>query len=266
MLGGAGPARTDCLVMLGTTGIGFPGGAKVFKGTTCADGDPCDADGARNGSCLFTPVVCLNQTDPALPKCTPAQIKHVKLKAKNGKKKVDASALNAAVAALGLPTSTAACSVPVEVAVPLVGPNKKGEILNGEVKVNAKAKTTKGADKDTYQLVCRPGSAPVGTTVPPTSTTSTTLPLGTPGPGLDAGITGAAIAADGHVTITFHLSDANGTIVTPTTSSTDDPREARVRFTLARLEPDVQKAEAVTTTFSRYVNYITNSSGQPAYD
>jgi OmcA/MtrC family decaheme c-type cytochrome len=271
---GGGPGRTDCLVELVGSGIGFPGGKSIFKGSTCADGDPCDADGLRNGSCHFTPVICLNQSDPALPKCSPAVIKKVRFKAKNGKnKKVDVSALDAAVAALGLPSSGSVCTAPVDLVIPIVGPNKKGEFLNGELRINAKASTTKGAEKDKYKLVCRPGSVPVVTTTLVPGTTTTTLAGRAPDAGLDAAITGAVISSGGQVTITFHLADADGIPITPTTSSTDDPNQARVRFTLARIELDVQTEEGFTTTFPKYVNYITThvtgggtSSDQPTYD
>ena len=268
---GGGPGRTDCLVELRASGLGFPAGKAVFKGATCADGDPCDADGARNGSCLFTPMICLNQSDPALPKCSPAVVQKIKFKAKNGKSKIDTSGLDAAVAPL-LPSSAAACSAPVSFVIPIVGPDKKGELKSGKIQIQANGSTTKGADKDKYQLVCRVGSAPIGggvttTTVVVPNTTSTTLPVGTtPGAGLDARILGVAISPAGQVTITFHLSDTAGTPVTPTTASTSDPAQARVRFTLARIELDVQTAEPVVTTFPKYVNYVTNSSGQPAYD
>ena len=74
-IAGGGSKRTDCLVELSASGLGFPGGKAVFKGATCADGDPCDATGA----CLFTPMVCLNQSDPALPKCTtPAVVRTIR--------------------------------------------------------------------------------------------------------------------------------------------------------------------------------------------
>ena len=265
---GGGPKNTDCLVELYASGIGFPAGNKVFKGTTCADGDPCDADGVRNGSCLFRPMICLNQSDPVLPKCRPAKIKKIRFKAKNGNTKVDTSVLDAAVAAIGLPSSATACSAPVDLVVPIVGPNGKGEFLNGKLNVQAHASTTKGAEDDKYQLVCRPGTGPIGAT-----TTSTTLPGQAPGPGLDTGIVGASVSAAGQVIVTFHLADGAGTPLTPTTSSTSDPAQARVRLTLARIELDVQTQEAATTTFPHYVNYITKrattgnvSSDQPAYD
>jgi OmcA/MtrC family decaheme c-type cytochrome len=266
---GGGPGKTDCLVELVASGLGFPSGAKVFKGATCADGDPCDADGQRNGSCLFTPSVCLNQSDPALPKCTPAQIQKIKFKSKN----VDTSGLDAAVAALGLPSSATTCSVPVNFVVPIKGPNDKGELSSGKIQIQANASTTKGADKDKYQLVCRPGSAPITLAPTTTTTTSTTLPALTPGAGLVASIGGAVVSAGGQVTVTFRLADAAGVPVTPTTASTDDPNEARVRFTLARIQLDVQSSGGVTTTFPHYRNYITThvvgggtSSDQPTFD
>ena len=40
---GGGPKKTDCLVVLMANGVGFPGGGPL-RGTTCADGDVCDAD------------------------------------------------------------------------------------------------------------------------------------------------------------------------------------------------------------------------------
>ena len=91
---GGGSKRTDCLVQLQASGLGFPGGKAVFKGATCADGDPCDADGARNGACLYTPMICLNQTDPALPKCSPAVVRTIRFKGKNKKKTIDTAGLS----------------------------------------------------------------------------------------------------------------------------------------------------------------------------
>jgi hypothetical protein len=137
---GGGPAKTDCLVELRASGLGFPAGKAVFKGATCADGDPCDADGARNGSCLFTPMICLNQSDPALPKCSPAVVQKIKFKAKYGKSKVDTGGLDAAVAPL-LPSSVAVCSAPVDLVVPIVGPDKKGELKSGKIQIQANGST-----------------------------------------------------------------------------------------------------------------------------
>ncbi len=279
--GGGNDKKADCHVELMTNGVGFPAGG-ALKGSTCADGDVCDADGARNGSCLFTPVVCLNVADPALPKCSVAQISSVTFKGKIGKSKIDTSGFDAAVAALGLPVSASLCTAPVNFAVPVGGPDKNGELVRGTAQLDSKAKTTKGTDKDVFKFVCLPSVGPqtmpststtvtTSTTVPGQTTSSTTIPppAGTPGAGLQASITGAAVDANGVVTVTFRLTDGAGVAVVPRTASTSNPNEARVRFTIARLEPDAQSAEGVTTNFTKYVNYIVGSpagGNQPTFD
>ena len=120
---------------------------------------------------------------------------------------------DAAVAAIGLPSSATTCTAPVDFVVPIVGPNDKGEFLSGKINLQAHASTTKGAEDDKYQLVCRPGSVPAvtTTTIP---TTSTTLPGPTPGAGLDAAVVAASISSAGQIVVTFHLSDAAGTPIT----------------------------------------------------
>ena len=37
----------------------------------CMEGTACDADGQCNGQCTVNVALCLNQTDPNVPKCTP---------------------------------------------------------------------------------------------------------------------------------------------------------------------------------------------------
>jgi OmcA/MtrC family decaheme c-type cytochrome len=279
-LAGGGSKKNDCLVEVMVNGAGFPSGGP-FTGTTCADGDPCDGDGVRNGVCVFTPVVCVNVADPALPKCNlPAQVSSITIKGKFGKGAFDTSSLDAAVAGLGLPQSGAACSPPADLVVPVTGYDKHGAPMQGTAKVKVKGKTTKGVDKDNLSFVCRPGTVPAPTTttivVPTTtvpgattSTTTSTLPGGTPAAGLVTAITNAAISAGGQLVVTFTLTDAAGVAVVPTTASTSNPNQARVRFTIARLEVLDQTAEGFTTTFTRYRNYITGSASsgsQPTYD
>jgi OmcA/MtrC family decaheme c-type cytochrome len=96
-----------------------------------------------------------------------------------------------------------------------------------------------------------------------------------PGPGLDSELLSATVSPEGVVQVTFTLTDTEGSRIVPTGDSTSDPDQARVRFTLARLEIDDQTVEGFTTTFTRYVNYITRtqtspitaaSSDQPTYD
>src|SRR5262249_4741101 len=107
------------------------------------------------------------------------------------------------------------------------------------------------------------------TTLTPTSTTApttTTLPRGTasnPGAGLQSQITGATVSAAGTVVVTFTLTDAHGVPVTPVTAATSDPAQAQVRFTIARLDLDVETVRGFTNTFTRYSNYNTP---RPGYD
>ncbi|HXJ33782.1 MAG TPA: OmcA/MtrC family decaheme c-type cytochrome [Candidatus Eisenbacteria bacterium] len=285
-LPGGGPKGTDCHLELMVNGSGFPAG-KTFTGTTCPDGGSCDADGQINGSCHFTTIACINVADPAFPKCSLAQVSSIKWKGKVGKSKVDTSALDAAVAGLGLPSQASVCTKAVDFTLSVQGPNAKGQLVEGKAQLTAKAATTKGTDKDTYKFVCLPTAAPPSTgpttttitatttTLEPTTSTSTTLPptLGTPGAGLKSVITGVTISAAGQVVVTFTLTDTAGVAVVPKTGSTSDPDTARVRFTIARIQVDMPSTEGFSTTFTKYVNYITThatsgsvSSDQPTFD
>ena len=78
---------------------------------------------------------------------------------------------------------------------------------------------------------------------------SESAPLLVPGPGLVATVVGARVSDAGIVSVRFTLTDAGGIPLTPTASavsSTSDPRLARVRFTIARLEVDRQTAGGST--------------------
>jgi OmcA/MtrC family decaheme c-type cytochrome len=281
---GGGAKRIDCHVEVMTNGVGYPAGG-VFKGSTCADGDVCDADGTRNGSCLFTPMICLNVADPAIPTCSVAEISGVTFKGKIGKSSLDTSGFDAAVAALGLPVSSSVCTAPVDFAVPVGGPDKKGDFVKTTAQLQAKGKTTKGTDKDKFKFVCLPGVGPQVTTSSTTSSTTTTsttgtgpttsstttstLPAGTPGAGLQTSITGVTLASDGTIVVTFRLTDSAGVAITPSTaaSAATNPNQARVRMTLARIDVEPQTAEGFTTTFTRYENLILNATTHvPSYD
>ena len=64
---GGGSKRNDCVVTLQAPGLGFPTG-KTFKGVTCADGGPCDGDGAVDGSCRSW---CRSASTPRARACLP---------------------------------------------------------------------------------------------------------------------------------------------------------------------------------------------------
>jgi OmcA/MtrC family decaheme c-type cytochrome len=283
---GGGNKRRDCLVQFLTDGVGFPAGASRFKGVTCRDGDTCDGDGVSNGACRFLALFCLNQASEALPQCAPpASVTSVAVSGKVGKGKsgrLDTTDIDQAIADLGLPREDEACTAAIALDVPVQGPDGKGEFRSGRAKLKAKSSTSKGNDKDRYQLVCLPGpnvvppsSTTTSTSVPGSTTTSTsTLPeFARPGSGLVADIVAAAVAPDGTVTVDLTLTDDHGVPLIATTSSTDDPDEARVRITIARLEVVPATSGSVTTDFTRYVNYVTRTvsgggrtTDQPTYD
>jgi OmcA/MtrC family decaheme c-type cytochrome len=280
---GGGSKRNDCAVTLQVEGLAFPADKSRPKGSSCADGGPCDADGAVDGACRLLVAFCLNVESEGLPACGPAEVSSLSVtggKLKGGGS-LDLAPLVEAAAALALPTSESVCSPPADVVVPVRGPDDKGELLTGTAKVKTTAATSRGKDKDQFALVCRPstgaattsstvpGGSTTTTSVPGTTTTTSTVPPGaTPGPGLVSEILSAAIDAAGVATVTFTLTDAAGVPVTPQSGSVDPPdsRRARVRFAIARLEVNDETVEGFTTTFTRWQNYVLNSSGQPAYD
>jgi predicted CXXCH cytochrome family protein len=267
---GGGSRRTDCMMQMSAEGVGFPTG-KTPKGVSCADGDVCDLDGQRNGSCLFQISLCLNQPTRA---CRPRPVKRATVKAKK-KAGIDVAPLQAALAAVPMPTSATVCSAPVLISVPARGPGGHGRVRSRKVALKGSAKAGGHHDSDTYRLTCVPttvGGGPTQTTTPViTSTTTTTTtpvtpPPPTPGAGLTSEITAATVSAQGVVTITFTLTDGAGTALIPSTASTDDPRQARVQFTIAHLDVDTATTEGQTVTFTRYRNYIVPHPGQPGYD
>ena len=265
---GGGSRRTDCMLQMSAEGVGFPA-AKTPKGVSCADGDVCDLDGQRNGVCLFRVSFCLNQPTRA---CQPRLVKHARVKT-NKKSGIDVAPLQASLAAVPMPTSATVCSAPALISVPARGPGGHGRVRSRKVALERSAKGGGHRDSDTYRLTCVPttvGGGPTQTTTPVNTTTTTTTPVTppppTPGAGLTSEITAATVSAQGVVTITFTLTDGAGTALIPSTASTDDPRQARVRFTIAHLDVETASTEGVTTTFTRYRNYIVPNPGQPGYD
>lgn len=71
--GGAGRID-DCLAMFQivnpTNQPRYGGNGRLNPKQACTDGDPiCDADGAKNGVCVFRVGLCLVMYDPQLPMC-----------------------------------------------------------------------------------------------------------------------------------------------------------------------------------------------------
>jgi hypothetical protein len=101
------------------------------------------------------------------------------------------------------------------------------------VKVTPKA-------KGKVALVCRHGGDS------PAATTTTTLPpvpSGSPEEGLKAEILDAQVDASRKVHVTVKITDDAGFPVIPVLGSTDNPDEARLRLTIARLDLDSSTQE-----------------------
>jgi hypothetical protein len=307
-VGGGGDKKTDCMAVMSAAGAPFPFGAKA-TGVTCTDGSDCDADGQVDGVCTIPVAICLNVQAEGCTKGKP--VGSVTLKGTlNGKTTTSAKNQFASqVTALGTAANTLAasggapgqCTGVVDFTIPVTGPNDSGELKSRLAKLELKAKSNpqfgNTTDGDKYKIVCLPhGEAQPGettttsssttsstvttvstaTSTTVTSTTSTTLPIpNPPGAGLKAQITGVTVNAQRAIIVTFTLTDDAGNPVKPLTASTSDPNQARVRFTIARLETVHQTSSGVTTPFTRYRNYITTkqtspitqvSSDQPTYD
>src|SRR5579862_8741604 len=93
--------------------------------------------------------------------------------------------------------------------------------------------------------------------------TATAVPTVIAGTGLSSSITAASVDANGTISVTFAVTDVNGTPLTATTSSTENDQQARVRLTIAQLQQYAGGGE-LGNEFFRYVNQINQTS--PAYD
>jgi hypothetical protein len=121
------------------------------KVLVCRDGSPCDAGPAGDDRCDVRLAGCVNQTDPALPACTPpTALASAKIK---GKLAIDVSAL----------LQGPRCTSVVQASVP-VKRNKKNAYLAGKSKLRlkGKAKAPKGTsprtDADKWTIQCEPAS------------------------------------------------------------------------------------------------------------
>ena len=226
----------DCLMQMSAEGVGFPAG-KTPKGVSCADGDTCDLDGRRNGVCLFSIALCLNEPTRA---CQPRDVRQTNVKAKK-KSGIDVASLQAQLAAIPLPTRATVCTPGTLISVPLPGPNHKGLVKPRHVALKGVAKAGGKTDSDTYKLTCAPttiaGGGTPTTVIGATTTTSTTIPYRWPArrrsPVTDHGRNDhPGRRRHRHVQL-----DRRGRYsLVPSTVSTTNPAQARVQFTLAHLD------------------------------
>ena len=117
--------------------------------------------------------------------------------------------------------------------------------------------------------VVPPSSTPTDTPVLFTATpTATATSEHTPTPqqagaGLSSSITGVTIGGDGLIIVTFTLTDADGTPISPVLSATQNPNQARTRFAIAHVE-NYSGGGDFNRPFSRYVNDV--NATRPAFD
>ena len=104
------------------------------------------------------------------------------------------------------------------------------------------------------------GAPPTATSAPSPTPTTPSEPAGT---GLVGTVNSTSIAEDGTVSVAFTLTDAAGHGVTPVLASTQDPQQARVRFTVAHIE-EYSGGGDLANTFLRYANDVNLT--RPAYD
>jgi hypothetical protein len=156
---GRGSTITECMVEYDGPVLNYPSGNE--KQIRCTDGDPaCDADGVANGLCETAIRVCLNNTDPRYPACTPTGVASLVLKNKpptSAKFDGQIAALQAAVDAIGLPTTDAVCTAAQTLTVPLRV--KNGAFVKGKKKVKHITFSNSNAkDADSLKMFCLPST------------------------------------------------------------------------------------------------------------
>jgi len=159
-IAGGGPPRSDCYLELDVQGAT----RLSTRAAECTDGDPtCDGDGACDGTCRFAIATCLNQSDPALPNCTPPFPPSALLLAgERGKDPIG----------LAIPSfASSACGAFVNVDVPVTRRARPGRRIVAVAVSSSRPKR----DRDVVRLFCRrPAGGCPTTTTTTTPTTSTT--------------------------------------------------------------------------------------------
>lgn len=165
-LGGGGSSKTDCVVTFELPGANKPAPPKAPKAIDCVDGDPaCDGDGLRNGECVFPLQLCVNSTVPSLSKCTPDSVDSVVVDhaIDDGSDKrfdTDFQALQSRTDGLGLPSSSASCTISSAITVQLRGPDASNVMKKSlkKLRVRAQGSTSSASARDTdnIKFTCRP--------------------------------------------------------------------------------------------------------------
>ncbi len=162
IIGGGGAGGGDCLAVFDAE-ANTP--ATKPRHIRCADGDPCDADGAVNGTCQFPVAVCANSTFN--PRCTLNGVASITVEhaLDNGDPRFDPDfqALQARIdGAIDPPITDAdSCATPTNFRVTLQGPFagntcRQGKKLLKMITVSQVIGGRVYADRDRIKLTCDP--------------------------------------------------------------------------------------------------------------
>jgi outer membrane protein assembly factor BamB len=164
-ISGGGDATLDCHAELASTVMRLnspgcnPARPKKLKEVACFDGEPgCDMDGIVNNSCSFPVDLCVFNSDPNLPSCTPSTVNEVAVKG-NTTKFFGLAGLQSQLDAL-LPASSLACTSGATVDIALKGPTGKGDFKKAKFTLKAVTAAASGDDKDKIKFVCHPHGWP----------------------------------------------------------------------------------------------------------
>lgn len=161
---GGGSKKTDCMVVFDVPGANKPAPPKAPKLVDCVDGDvSCDADGERNGQCVFELSLCANDT--AAAQCTPVEVESVVVEhaEDDGDPRfdVDWQALQGRADTLGYPNDfeddcTTSSAVTVRLRGPLANQKMKKEKKRLRVVSEGQVEAGSATDKDKVKFICRP--------------------------------------------------------------------------------------------------------------
>jgi hypothetical protein len=133
-----------------------PAKPKPQKEVRCFDGEAgCDLDNTVNNECVFDVDICLRNTDPSLPSCTPADVDAVSIGRTS--KFPELQSLQTAANAL-LPATTNVCTTGQGLTVPLKEANGVFKVGKGGIKLTAAAGSV--SDKDRVKFTCVPANWP----------------------------------------------------------------------------------------------------------
>src|ERR1043165_1221873 len=160
-VGGGGSPKTDCLTVFDAD-ANYP--LSKPKSIRCTDGDPCDADHEVNGSCQFQVAVCANYAGD--DRCTLVGVDSIVVDhaLDNGDRRFDPEfqALQTRIdSKIDPPSSSANCTVPTNLHVPVLGPFANNACKRGRKDIRITTRSTPIAgkiykDRDKFQLTCEP--------------------------------------------------------------------------------------------------------------